>query len=226
MTGHYPLISCVMLTADRPKHAARAIKAWRRQTWPNRELIIYDSGSRSLPLQEIEGVCFVHGDKRTIGEMRNAAIARSSGVVIAHWDDDDVSCDDRLRDEFDRLTNHDCEITGYSSIYFHREKLNEFWLYDGDIGEPTGTSLMYRRRAWDNRRFAAVDIGEDLAFCHQRYCITAYGHRPTRIVAGHHGDNTSSEDGRFIQSNQRFETAWSKITCEAKIAELSKFAAF
>ena len=96
---------------------------------------------------------------------------------------------------------------------------------NGDIDEAVGTSMMYRRVAWDNRRFPACNIGEDTAFQFGRHVVTAYGHRPSpQMVATHHGKNISTEDGRFVQSTRYVETAWSQVHDQATICELLKIA--
>lgn len=213
-----PLISAIMLTADRPALAAKAIASFLSQTWPNKELIIWDSGQKPLPLELIPGVGFYHGQRKTIGEMRNAAISRSCGKVIAHWDDDDLSHPKRMAEQYDLLAAADCDMVGYSSMVFRREDRDpiEHWIYaadeDGDGAGALGTSLMYRRSVWEKRRFRSVNVGEDGDFQLRRHVVTQLGHRPVRMIARHHGGNVSGDDRRFIAGNQFFETPWTKVS--------------
>lgn len=224
VTFSTPLISCVMLTADRPRLAGRAIRSFLTQTWPNKELIIFDTGKKSLPLRLIPNVGFYHAPPRTIGEMRNAAISRCSGNVIAHWDDDDVSAPTRLAEQYELLWASDAQIVGYSSMFFHRVKAKEWWLYHGDVEHAIGASLMYRRTTWENRRFPDLHIAEDMAFQLGRRVVTAYGHRPPRMIATQHGKNVSGESGRFIESTRCVQTDWSLVKNHSTIAELFKIA--
>jgi glycosyltransferase involved in cell wall biosynthesis len=39
-----PLVSCLMVTRDRPHLAERAVHCFARQTWQCRELVIIDDG--------------------------------------------------------------------------------------------------------------------------------------------------------------------------------------
>lgn len=217
-----PLISCVMVTADRPKLAEEAIWCFRFQSWPNKELIVYDSGETPLDLDPIPGVRYFRGAKVSLGELRNAAIERANGRFIAHWDDDDWSHSRRLADQHDLLTAADAEIVGYRSMVFHRVAENDFFVYKGRPESALGTSLFYKRSTWEKRKFPPLADGEDNAFCNRRLLITATGCRPVRMIARHHGHNSSLGSKLFREGGAIWKTNWAKIDDSHDIRGLRK----
>ena len=97
------LVSCLMVTAARPTSARLAVECFQRQSYPNRELVIIDDGQTDDLADYVAGL----GDERirmvrlastdkTLGELRNAAVANARGDLVCQWDDDDLSDPDRL----------------------------------------------------------------------------------------------------------------------------------
>ena len=220
---HQPLISAICLTADRPDFLKKAIRCFEAQTWHNKELIIYDTGRASVPVEDIPGVCFVHGQRYpTIGELRNAAIKRAKGCLIANWDDDDISHPRRLEEQANLLLAADAEIVGYSTLYFFNQMKDEWWLYDGDIGslsDAVGTSMMFRASIWKTRHFGQIQCGEEYDFQINRRVVTTYGHNPPRMIAVSHGKNSTSANIKFVEGTAYTETNWRRAKPD-KIAGL------
>lgn len=100
-----PLVSCVCLTTH-PKRAAflpDALRSYRAQQYPSKELILINDGA---PLaSRAEDIHVVNlpdrGRRYTIGEKRNAGIRCSNGEFIATWDDDDMSMPHRLTEQIE-----------------------------------------------------------------------------------------------------------------------------
>lgn len=98
-----PLVSCLMVTAARPASARLAVECFQRQSYPNRELVIIDDGPTDdladfvagLADERIRMVRLASTDK-TLGELRNTAVANAHGELVCQWDDDDLSDPDRL----------------------------------------------------------------------------------------------------------------------------------
>lgn len=68
-----PLVCAVMLTRDRPKLAKGAVECFRAQTYPAKELLIWDTSHEVDSYQSrIDRVAQVFADKapRTIGALR------------------------------------------------------------------------------------------------------------------------------------------------------------
>lgn len=98
-----PMVSCLMVTRDRPAMAARAIECFLAQSYPNRELVIIDGGASDELQQGIDAICYppvkIFAGKqadRSMGELRNLAVEKASGRYLCVWDDDDLYDPDRL----------------------------------------------------------------------------------------------------------------------------------
>lgn len=95
------LITCVCLTTW-PRRAAYlpdALRSYRAQTYPHRELLVVNDGAalRSTAADvRVVNLPPRPGGRWTIGEKRNVGIRFAAGDWIATWDDDDVSLPERL----------------------------------------------------------------------------------------------------------------------------------
>jgi glycosyltransferase involved in cell wall biosynthesis len=106
-----PLVSCVMVTRDRPRLAARAVECFLAQSYPNRELVIIDGGESDDLQQGVEAICYpaikLHRERpagRSMGELRDLAVEKSSGQYVCVWDDDDLYDPDRLSIQMSAIT--------------------------------------------------------------------------------------------------------------------------
>src|SRR5262245_25111271 len=90
-----PLVSCLMITKDRPAFAARAIRCFANQRYQARELIIACHGTShyrrylaGLARQhEITDVTiFDAAQDMPLGALRNRALDAASGDLICIWD--------------------------------------------------------------------------------------------------------------------------------------------
>ena len=160
-----PLISCIMPTAARPDFAARAVARFFRQTWPYKELLILDDATRLSFIYPPPGCVYWRSITQTLGAKRNELCARAAGDVICHWDDDDISGDDRLSHQIAVMMQNNASIIGYNPMLFMDESAG-WWRYHSIApGYVLGTSLMYRKDVWSAAPFKADQhIGEDGAF--------------------------------------------------------------
>ena len=129
-----------MLTADRPEYARRAVECFRRQTYPAKRLLIYDTGTDDA--EDCPGdyplVIWIPEESRgrTIGELRNAANSHVEGVevdlsagtskdcgadILIHWDDDDYSHPNRIAEQVALLQSSGADVVGYRECLFWRE---------------------------------------------------------------------------------------------------------
>jgi hypothetical protein len=92
-----PLVSAMMVTRDRPAKARFAIDCFRRQIYPNKELVIVDDGGDDTLAREVAEL----GDPRIrmvrrpdrgelLGVLRNVAVDEARGPYVCQWDDDDL----------------------------------------------------------------------------------------------------------------------------------------
>ena len=163
-----PTVCAVMLTADRPEMAKRAVECFRAQTYPAKRLLILDSATHhatGLPWGEGNATS---GDTttvwtpdmngKTVGELRNAANAESIGWgvwhltqrafvvpdILIHWDDDDYSHPERIAEQVALLQASNADAVGYREMLFWREGEPERYGAISDL-EPArlGESWLY-----------------------------------------------------------------------------------
>ncbi len=159
-----------MPTHNRRAFVPQAILYFLRQDYPDKELIIIDDGSDSvrdlIPFDE--RIRYFHLSERiSVGAKRNLACERARGEIIAHWDDDDWHAPHRLRYQVEALSRAEADLCGINRLLFYDLKEACGWQYiypDGHRLWLSGSSLCYRRAAWQSNPFEDVDIGEDARF--------------------------------------------------------------
>ena len=87
-----PLVSCLMVTADRPQLMRRSIRCYDRQTYPNRELVVIDDGETNLapiledlPEDEVTYVTLDPEIDHVLGTLRNVALDEASRCMRVPW---------------------------------------------------------------------------------------------------------------------------------------------
>ena len=179
-----PSVCAILLTADRPAMARRAVESFRAQTYENKRLLIYDT---NLPVQRPVDcpawmyLCCPSDRDMTIGRLRNAANANAVGWrvrhlteknftahdIFIHWDDDDISNPNRIAEQVELLQSSGADVCGYNECLFWREPEvddvgkvftftpGEAWIYrDHRPDRAIGSSLCYARSFWENHPFA------------------------------------------------------------------------
>jgi mannosyltransferase OCH1-like enzyme/UDP:flavonoid glycosyltransferase YjiC (YdhE family)/GT2 family glycosyltransferase len=191
-----PRISCLMVTQNRPALARRAVHCFRQQSYLNRELVIVDDGVddslaewvAELGDQSIH-VIRLPAESKTLGELRNIAIAQAGGEYIAQWDDDDLSHWQRLELQMRVLL-----ATRAAACFLERQQL--WW-------PQRERFALSNRRAWEGSMiceraalppYPAQRQGEDTPvmeqlFNSQRVALLDY---PQLYTYVYHGDNTFS----------------------------------
>ena len=148
--GAEPHVTAVMLTtADRAGMAARAVRCFESQTYPEKDLLVF-------PTDHLRGT--------TTGELRNLACAEARGDIVAHWDDDDWSHPRRIEEQVAMLQWRGADAGGYREMLFWDTRgpgPGEAWLYSNrDPAYCICASLCYWRAAWERHPFVARMIGE------------------------------------------------------------------
>ena len=117
---HVPKVSCLMVTKDRLDLVKTATVCFQNQTYPNKELVIVCDSKDGVAeyigkLQDPNIVLFQLPPKaRTLGDLRNFSIDRSTGDLITQWDDDDWYHPSRLSIQYNHLksSNSDACLLG------------------------------------------------------------------------------------------------------------------
>lgn len=182
-----------MPTRDRREFIPAAVACFEAQTYPNKELIVVDNGDsiRDL-LPDRATYLHVGKEKLSTGEMRNKACELARGPICCHWDDDDYSHPERIREQMKLMTGMPVAVTGYNTMFFIEESERKAWLYRNLDLYALGTSLMYRRDYWRGGKFPDKNVAEDSAFIEraQERRSMAVRNADDRMVARVHGGNT------------------------------------
>ena len=209
-----PLVCAIMLTAERPALAKRAIDCFRSQTYANKLLLILDTGDAAA-----RGDCYgsiwwwQKNVGRTVGELRNQAVHLTFQMrpeIIVHWDDDDWNHPERITEQVALLQSSGADAVGYREMLFWREhgapgnQINgtgEAWMYrQMNPRYALGTSLCYWRRTWERTPFPPKSRGEDLVWFDggmNQVGVSSIGGdwsegRCPRMIARIHAGNTSN----------------------------------
>ena len=157
-----PTVCAVMLTADRPELARRAVECFRRQTYPRARLCVFDTGlTPALPESRDIRVGIFHSPSsagKTIGELRNLVAKATSGTesgnnpappdIFVHFDDDDWSHPNRIAEQVALLQSSGADCVGYREMLFSRRMVSRM-MCDSFGGEgPDGRIEVDRYEAW------------------------------------------------------------------------------
>lgn len=104
-----PLISCICPTYGRIPHdlfmLEEAVYWFTQQTYPNRELLIFNDAAEQTLVCNIPkvGVINTHYRCQSLGEKYNRLCDFAQGEIIVPWEDDDISLPNRLQQIADKL---------------------------------------------------------------------------------------------------------------------------
>ncbi|MBW3560493.1 MAG: glycosyltransferase [Proteobacteria bacterium] len=208
-----PLISCLMVTRNRPRQAALAVECFARQTHQNRELVIVDGGEPGKSRDDLAATVaayrarglrlnLVHepqGD-RVLGEMRNIAVSAASGAYVATWDDDDLSDPLRLELQYQALRHAGAvaSFLGKAIVWAPRRRL----LGVARFGRWENTMVCAKAAL---PGYPAMSVGEDVAVGDRlagaaRIVVLE---QPRLYLHVQHGSNASNEHA--------FRTMWTHV---------------
>jgi len=147
--GNSPLISCIMLTGDRPEFMVHAARLFVRQTYPTCELIIVDDGE-SMPayIPQADNIRYFRLPAGlTEMERLSYGLTQGRGTLYAFWDDQAWHNATRLQLQATALAQHDAEstlLTGAPSLDLRRGTFRP-----ADAAADPRTFLM-KASAWDS----------------------------------------------------------------------------
>lgn len=146
-----PLVSCVCLTTA-PKRAAYlpdAVRAFRWQTYPDRELVIVNDGeplTSSDPMIRVVNLPAI-GRRWTLGEKRNVGVREARGDYLATWDDDDVSMPERLAHQVAEMERTRADAALADAMAVADDALRLVGVCHRGTSRPVQASAMLRRSA-------------------------------------------------------------------------------
>ncbi len=216
-----PLVCAVMLTKDRPVMAARAVRSFREQTYPNKKLLIVNGNTERIIESDIDGILepdFVELDGMTVGALRNLGCRYASAhyaasndrpEIFCHFDDDDISHPRRIEEQVALLQSSGADAVGYNDMVFwdnHTckhdnnypcEEATAWHFQNLSPRYALGTSLCYWRRTWEKNPFPDKQRGEDWDFVYG--CVTV-GVTSMFRESGPSGSGTEDLQPRMIAS--------------------------
>jgi glycosyltransferase involved in cell wall biosynthesis len=180
--GEAPVVSCLLVTADRPNLLKRALRCYQQQTYAPTELVVLDNGDEriedvvaSFDLPGTVRYLYVdRGPDLYIGGLRNRALEEATGeFVIPQWDDDDWSHPERIERQVEELRKgYDaCTLQG---TLMHVDSPDYFYHpFIGILPDGVPPTVMHRRDAgirYPNiRRTSDTDYVND--WMEKRYSI-------------------------------------------------------
>lgn len=207
----FPLVSCIMPTLNRRLFVAKAIEYFRRQTWPNRELVIVrdESDTTEWPVAISQDLVFLSAPKMTLGAKRNFCVEHSRGDFIAHWDDDDWYGPDRITQQVTAMQAARGEVCGVERPLFLDLASGESYRFrPGRRPYLYCATLMYTREFWQRIGFPDMQTGSGIPFIWpasdlRRLDRAVVLDSSSWYVGLAHSGNTSPKDFRRV----RFEPA-------------------
>lgn len=208
-----PLISCVMVTANRPELCRRAVASFSAQTYPNRELVVLDNGSEPArdSFASLNGELTYRyqppDDNITLGELRNQSLEMARGeVIVPQWDDDDWCHPDRLAVQFDALRSSDSNACMLGTTMMHVDDPEYFnQPYVGELADGVPPTIMHWRD--DSIRYLPMARQEDTHYKQRwdaRVLAPEFAYLYLRYF---HGANTWERE-HFIRRARNSPRAW------------------
>lgn len=163
-----PLVTAVLLTThpNRAAYLLDAVRSFRAQSWPNKEMIVINDGTPLLSAApDIRVVNLpTRGWRWTIGEKRNVGIRMAHGDWLATWDDDDISLAHRISDQMAYAARHniDCVLGDKAAVADEDMRVvGNCKLLNNNV---MASLLVSRNQAVRSGGYLADDFAEDQAF--------------------------------------------------------------
>ncbi|NCX04333.1 MAG: glycosyltransferase [Actinobacteria bacterium] len=166
-----PLISCLMVTANRAEIARVAIECFSEQTWSNKELVIIDDGEEDYSdmiasfdcADRVRYIKLQPANPRlSLGELRNLSIDEAHGEWCVQWDDDEWYHPERLAIQISAMVQSHKAACALKWTLMHIDSddlVNH--PFRADAGLATPGTIVHRRT---HARYPAQRKGEDSVF--------------------------------------------------------------
>lgn len=220
-----PLISCLMVTRDRARFAARALRCLVAQTWRPLELVVVDDGDEDYsavlaPFEKELSIRYLKDRPvpgRRLGGLRNLALDAARGALCAQWDDDEWYHPDRLAVQAGACLDGGATASVLKWTLMHVDTPAMAALpYRADAGHGTPGTIVHRRTAI---RYPNLARGEDDVFLEslaRRGRIATLGAEYSHLfIRCFHGGNTW-DAGHFNRRLRRtpvaaLHYAWARL---------------
>lgn len=166
--GHpAPLVSVVLTTRDRPRFLQIALRCYTHQTYPRKELVVVDDGSR-WPVDPVAvadaGGRLVRVEPGTpLGTKLNRGISVSTGALCQKMDDDDWYAPDFLQCMVRAWRNSQRYISWPIVAAYADHPIFDLtrWEIRSVSQGAAGGTLLFAREVWEQRPFRPLVKSED-----------------------------------------------------------------
>lgn len=214
-----PLVSCLMVTANRPLLVARAVKCFERQTYENRELVIVDDGKDDLSellesssvSSKIRYLKLSPYPRLSLGELRNISINNSLGEWCCQWDDDEWYHPERIEHQVSAVLSSGagaCALK-WTLMQIAAQDSGKILHFRADAGRATPGTILFRRDV--TSQYPLRSRNEDGVFLRRledEVGLEILGRESSHLfVRVFHGSNTW-EMAHFLKRLRRRPSDW------------------
>ncbi len=201
-TAKRPLVSCLMVTANRKHLMRRSIHCFTNQSYADKEMVIVDDGEQDLEevLQEIPSDRLTYiklepSEENTLGTLRNLSLEKASGELLIQWDDDDWYHPERIKTQVEVLNQgYDACCLSGALMHLDTDRFMEH-PYVGHLPDGVPGSIMHRRSS--TIRYPDTRRAEDTVYLDE-WREKRYRKLPDKhsylFLRAYHGDNTWERD--------------------------------
>jgi hypothetical protein len=209
-----PLISCLMVTANRAVIARVAIECFSEQTWPNKELVIIDDGVEDYSdlIASFDCADLVRyiklqpaNPRLSLGELRNFSIEEARGEWCVQWDDDEWYHPERLAVQLNAAVQADVGASALKWTLMHvKDDSDQSLTFRGDSGIATPGTLMFRK---GDERYPHLARNEDGIFLRNvkdsNGLVVLDENHSYLFIRVFHGSNTWEKDHFLARLHRR-----------------------
>jgi glycosyltransferase involved in cell wall biosynthesis len=188
-----PLVSCVLVTRDRPGFFRQALRCFAAQDHPNKELVVVDDGAEPVEAlcKDLPGVSYLRAPAPTAtGTKLNLGIEAARGDILQKLDDDDYYAPGFLSAAATRLARARRPDALVVWCCFAVLIAGDPRLYFSGHGWKTGGTLCFRRALWRRRPFRDLFASSDSWFIRDNEPFIARVCDASLYMVVRHGANT------------------------------------
>lgn len=224
-SDNHDKVSCLIVTADRKDLLRRSLHSYKKQTYPNKEIVVVDNGHESsaelltdFDSDEVNYIRIEPSPDNILGELRNISLDNATGDFLVCWDDDDWFHPKRIEMQLNTLRQgYDaCCLKGNLFHIDIPEFLNN--PYVGSLPDGSPSSIMHRKN--NDIRYPSLQRGEDTVYLNKwrkkkRYkqLDLSYSYLFIRVF---HGSNVSGKK-HFLRRLRNSPKSWLQYMWHAKI---------
>jgi glycosyltransferase involved in cell wall biosynthesis len=167
----HSLVSVILTTMDRPRFLRIALRCYRHQSYPNRELIVVDDGANHPAdpdaVRDAGGTLIRLESGTPLGDKLNAGVEQASGAYCQKMDDDDWYGPrflERMVETLRASQSESCQPAIAFVTPFLFFEIAPWEVRRSLQNNIPGATLLFDREDWRDRPFRSVRRDEDVWF--------------------------------------------------------------